>query len=391
MVPHAGGKIHNFYIKELNKHSDLNIKLLSFCHISEKDKLDLDKYKIDNDITVRGEHPVKEIFFKIINQETKFNPINRYAGFVYNSEVISIYYKLLKLKKESYNPHVVILEWTQMVLLLPIVKKFFHEAKIISNEVDVASLGFERRYLKSAYAIQKFLKKIKWDKMMSLETKALETSDLVVLNNPKDEKIVKDMGIQTDTFVQCPYFQSMTYNIYYGNSHDILFYGAMRRQENWKSAVWFIENVMPGLADTDVRFVVIGNNPPKELLKFKSDKVLILGFVEDVSIYFQNALCLVAPLVLGAGIKIKIIEGLSAGIPILTNEIGIEGIPAIDGKDYLHCESPQDYIICIKKLINNEIDKMLISENSKKLIKHNYDYNICANELYYKIIELFRK
>ena len=284
-----------------------------------------------------------------------------------------------------------ILEWTQMVLLLPIVKKFFHEAKIISNEVDVASLGFERRYLKSAYAIQKFLKKIKWDKMMSLETKALETSDLVVLNNPKDEKIVKDMGIQTDTFVQCPYFQSMTYNIYYGNSHDILFYGAMRRQENWKSAVWFIENVMPGLADTDVRFVVIGNNPPKELLKFKSDKVLILGFVEDVSIYFQNALCLVAPLVLGAGIKIKIIEGLSAGIPILTNEIGIEGIPAIDGKDYLHCESPQDYIICIKKLINNEIDKMLISENSKKLIKHNYDYNICANELYYKIIELFRK
>ena len=54
-------------------------------------------------------------------------------------------------------------------------------------------------------------------------------------------------------------------------NHDILFWGAMYRAENYDAAIWFIDNVMPLLEDTDIRFIVAGNRPP-EILKSRKNR-----------------------------------------------------------------------------------------------------------------------
>jgi len=140
----------------------------------------------------------------------------------------------------------------------------------------------------------------------------------------------------------------------------------MGRTENSLSAIWFINNVMPLLKNTNCRFVVIGSNPPKELLQYKSDRIHITGFVEAIDPFFKKSLCLVAPLVLGAGIKVKVLEGLSAGIPVLTNSIGIEGIPAKKNTDYFFCQTPNDYAEVIRRLVNN--NKTNVGTYAKTLI-----------------------
>ena len=127
-----------------------------------------------------------------------------------------------------------------------------------------------------------------------------------------------------------PYYSNMSGCARKSNNRDILFFGAMSRPENYLSAIWFIENVMPLLNDLDVRFVIVGSKPPEELKRFKSDRIVITGFVNDTLPYFESSMCLVAPLVLGAGIKVKILEAMSSGIPVLTNDIGIEGIEIED-------------------------------------------------------------
>ena len=142
----------------------------------------------------------------------------------------------------------------------------------------------------------------------------------------------------------------------------MLFYGAMARPENYKSAIWFIENVMPLLSDLDVRFVIVGARPDKSLLTYASDKVEITGFMDKVDPYFERCLCLVAPLVLGAGVKVKILEAMSSGIPVVTNHIGIEGIYAENGKHYIHCEAPEEYAECIHKLVNDIKKQHLLGE-----------------------------
>ena len=100
----------------------------------------------------------------------------------------------------------------------------------------------------------------------------------------------------------------------------------------------------------------------------------ITGFVENVEPYFETALCSLVPLLLGAGIKVKVLESMSAGVPVLTNNIGIEGIPAKDGLEYLHCETADDYISAITKLAGDEKLRNLLSENGRKFIKETFDY-----------------
>ena len=170
-----------------------------------------------------------------------------------------------------------------------------------------------------------------------------------------------------------PYYDKFPTIVRKSNNRDIIFYGAMNRIENSTSAIWFIKNVMPLLKDYNIRFIVIGNKPPKELLSMQNECILVTGFVDDPSEYFESAMCLVAPLLLGAGVKVKIIEALSSGVPVLTNEIGIEGIDATDTKEYFMCRTPSEYANKIVEIITGKVNVQEISKNAHELIEKQYD------------------
>ena len=132
--------------------------------------------------------------------------------------------------------------------------------------------------------------------------------------------------------------------------------------------------------DLNIRFIVLGSKPSDELKNIKSDKVIITGFVDNIEPYFESAMCLVAPLVLGAGIKVKILESLSSGIPVLTNDIGIEGIQAVHEREYFHCTEPSEYEKYIRALYNKEIDEEKLEENSRQFMKKNFDIKKSLND-----------
>ena len=65
---------------------------------------------------------------------------------------------------------------------------------------------------------------------------------------------------------------------------------------------------------------------------------------------------------------------MSAALPVLTNEIGIEGIPAQDGVEYLHCETADDYIFAIQKLASDVDLQKQIGKNAQKFVQNAFDY-----------------
>lgn len=372
-VAHAGGKIHNFYLKKLHQQNRFDIKLVSFCAPREIPKLDLDQYGIDHELVYWRRSGFKRYFWGIIIHATEISPFNRYANFTNGFIEWGVITKLRKLKKTGYKPDVIILQWTQIVLLIEKVKKMYPEAKIVAIEEDVSFLSYQRKMKAATGLVNRYLWSKKYKKLKNIEIDSLKLADLVIINNYKDQKLLDSTATGINTWVWCPYFQSMLDVQHQKKNEDILFYGAMEREENWKSAIWFIENVFNHL-DKKYNFIVIGNRPNPALKKYESERIHILGFVEDIKPYFKKSLCLVAPLVLGAGVKIKILEGLSSGIPVLTNKIGIEGIPATDKKEYYFCETAKDYIDTIKKL-DNGVGSITMSEKAKKFIAENYDYN----------------
>ena len=378
-VRHAGGKIHNYYLKSLHKTGDYDIRLISFVKTDDEGKVDLDAYGIENDLIHyacgRGEKLVRAVMNRLAKPWMLFR-----NGLAMNAfEEYSVCRKIRKSKAQGYEPEVILLQWTQMVLLAPKLRKLFPQAKLVAIEEDVLFLSHRRRMEMPADLLHRQLNRIKYRQLKKQEIACLSMCDLAILNNPKDEQLVREEGVE-HTWYWTPYFQSMLEVKRQKANHDILFYGAMYREENWRSAVWFIENVFPRLADTDVRLCIIGHNPPEILQRYRSDRIVVEGYVEDLTQYFAGSMCLVAPLVLGAGVKIKVIEGLSAGIPVLTNTIGIEGIPAENGKEYFFCETPEEYETMIRALARDVYDFDEIEACAKGFVGRTYDMNRDAAE-----------
>lgn len=373
-VAHAGGQNFNYYLKKLNKEKQINLEIISFCDLNEYKQLNFDKYDIQGQIFC-AESEMAKFFTFLNNLEMRFNPLNKYANFldIYTSQRII---KELKKKRNSgYIPNLIILHWTQIALMINDVKKIFPNVRIFAFEEDVAFLGFKRKYDYVKSLLNKILYGYKYNRLKRKELAALSIADKVFTTSQKDKDILKNYIATKKIIPLNSYFNNnmLDFPRKYGGSKDILFFGAMNRHENFLSAIWFIDNVMP-LLKQDFHFVIIGKNPPQELYKRQNSNIHILGFVDNVQIYFEKALCLVAPLVLGAGIKIKIVEALSSGIPVITNEIGIEGIDIRAGEDFLFCSSAQDYVNSINLLASHSDIMNELEINGKKFIRERFNY-----------------
>ena len=209
--------------------------------------------------------------------------------------------------------------------------------------------------------------------MKKEELTALDNVDVIMPQSIKDKERLIDVGVDKNKiYVNIPFYKLMNDVARNDIKCQILFWGAMYRQENYEAALWFIDNVLPSL-NSDIKFIVAGNKPPKILEEKKSERVVVTGYVEDVSQYFSTSMCFVAPLKNGAGIKVKVLEALSSGIPVLTNDVGIEGIPAINGEHYFHCNDAKNYIKIIDDLYKHKINTKSLSEKQKDFIKKNFN------------------
>ena len=365
-IRHAGGKTFNYYIKNMSCCADCNIRVIAYAKKKEKEYFDSDKYSISCDVIFTSGSILlnaKRVVFDLLGAAFRWPGIE---GSYYKKKALMD--KLLQLKMNGYTPDIIQLEWTCMVLQIEDVKKIFPHAKYIASEHDVSFLGVLRKnqvnpikYPYDLYLSQK-----------EAELSALTHADVVMPQNIKDKNLLIENGISADKiFVLTPYYHDMTDIRRTPSTCDVIFWGAMYREENYTAALWFIDNVMP-LLDKNVHFKVIGNNPPAVLKSRESESIHITGFVKDETVFFEKSLCFVAPLVTGAGIKIKNIEALSSGIPVLTNEIGIEGIPANAGEHYFHCVTPADYAKAIDQLLKGVIDLAAMENAQRKLIQEEF-------------------
>ena len=375
----AGGQTFQYYFNGILEDNRFQIRLISLGDTNRKKELENEFAGIEKHFIYSDEDLVSKLK-KLTNIESIFNPWNKYAGLISNYCASVMINTAVKYKTEGFSPDIIILEWTNTVVLAKQFHNIFPDSKIVASEHDVTFVGYERK--KDYYkGLKHLLWKIKYKNEKKVELNSLKLCELILPHNADNKKILIKNGISENKIMSLvPYFNNMSDCKRRNNQRDILFFGAMARMENSLSALWFIDHVMPLLADLDIRFVVLGSNPTEALKARENSKIYVTGFVDSVEPYFEESMCLVAPLVLGAGIKVKVLEALSSGIPVLTNNIGIEGIPAINGMDYYHCTTPQEYANMIRKLYRNELDVTCLEGNAKKFIKEHFsiEQSLCA-------------
>jgi len=375
-VGHAGGKTHNYYLKKFHQSEEFDVKLITFATLDEVEKHDLGEYGIDYKIIVLsrkfGARVMRFFWRKVIS----LNIFDKKGAFVAPFYQKAIKQSLKQLKEKRYYPDIILLEWTQFVLLIDEIKKIYPSSYYVVSEHDVSFLTMDRG-LKFKRGIKKFLYKNHLKNEKKSELYSLKLSDLVVTQNVKDKDLLLKNGINSiKIYCIVPYYTHMFDIIPSYAPKNIIFFGAMNRGENYLSVIWFIENVFKKIIKMypESKLFVVGNKPPDKLINYSSDNIIVTGFVKNPQKYFEKSSCMVCPLVSGGGIKVKVLEGMSAGLPVITNDIGIEGIPARDRMEYLHAETPEEYIALIKKLFEEPKLARQIGEAGRVFVKMNFDF-----------------
>jgi polysaccharide biosynthesis protein PslH len=155
--------------------------------------------------------------------------------------------------------------------------------------------------------------------------------DRVIVLNDKDAALIPRHAARMSVVV--PYAEKPRIDSSKGADglpeRYVVYFGAMSRPENYLAALSFIRRCWPELHREfpDLWFYVVGSRPHRRLQDFNGrDNIVITGFVEDPYFYMANALLTVAPITLGAGIKVKVLESLMVGSPVVAFPAGAEGI-----------------------------------------------------------------
>ena len=391
LVPHAGGQTLNFYIKKFAENPSNKVRLTAYCTREELGKVDCRKYNIEF-FPILKPQGVRKYVIDFLNINSKINTLHKYANIMTYTTAKLLKNELRSMKNNGYYPDIIIMEWTQISIQVDNVKRIFPKAKLVASEHDVTYQGKYRYFEIEKRKIIKKYKHLQANNMKRREINAFSKCHLVVTHNVKDKKILISDGIEDEKIhTIVPYFHRSSL-LRDRKNNDIIFYGSMNRYENEQAVVWFIEQVMPKIHNNEVRFVIVGNKPSDRLRRLSENnkkRIILTGYVDSIDPFFSEAMCFVCPLFLGAGIKVKVLEALYSGIPVITNEVGIEGIPAVNGRDYIKAESADEYVDAIDGLISGRITEDELC--GKMFIENYFSYEISFNEYQKKLMEITLK
>jgi glycosyltransferase involved in cell wall biosynthesis len=168
-------------------------------------------------------------------------------------------------------------------------------------------------------------------------------------------------------------------------ANHILHLGTMYWPPNIDGVTWFLREVFPHIRRhrPAAVFDVVGSRPPSDLQELgRADSgINVTGYVDDVTPYLQRAGAFVVPLRAGGGMRVKILNALAEGIPIVSTKLGCEGIDVADGRDILIADSPGDFAAAVLRLLDDPGLGQRLSRSGRQLAETKYDYRRACTPL----------
>lgn len=165
---------------------------------------------------------------------------------------------------------------------------------------------------------------------------------------------------------------------------DLVFAGSMDYHANVDAAIWFVREIWPALrgAAPGLSFTVVGRNPGPEVRALASTDVRITGTVDDVRPFYARALAVVVPLRVGSGTRLKILEAMAAGVPVISTRLGAEGLDADDGTNILLADTPQEFAAGVRLLLSSPETGRALARAGGEMVRRSYDWGIQAARLW---------
>jgi O-antigen biosynthesis protein len=259
------------------------------------------------------------------------------------------------------------------------VRKYCSQAKIIFDTVDLQFIREERRArIENDKSILDEAGRLK-----VMEFRLMEMSDVTLVVSPVEKDIInkENPGIKVEIISNILDVKETITPFF--SRKDLMFIGGFAHPPNVDAVKWFVKDIFPRIKEKipGIKFFVVGSDPTEEIKALASDDIIIAGYVNDATPYFEKCKVFVAPLRYGAGVKGKINQSMSYGLPVVTTSIGAEGIGLKDGDNALIADDPIRISEKIIQLYQNEQMWNELSANSIINVRLYFSYELAKERI----------
>lgn len=224
---------------------------------------------------------------------------------------------------------------------------------------------------------------VEWRLLKRFEGRACRTSDLTLAVSGIDAHeleraagrefnvAIAPIGVETHDIEQAPVAQ---------DRRRILSVATMHYPPNTDALRWFRDRVWPLLStkEQSAGLDIVGSRPPTDLIEWAETDphVQVPGYVDNLAPYYREAGIFIVPLHAGSGMRVKILEAMARGLPIVSTTIGVEGLPVRDGEHVLVADDPEAFSRHVAKLLASPERRRQLGVAAREFSRQ-YDWRRC--------------
>ena len=284
------------------------------------------------------------------------------------------------LDEEQFD--VVHVESVFMTPYLPVVREH-SQAKVILRAHNVEHMIWRRVAQSERNPLKRWYLKHLSLTLAAYEREHLNDYDGVVSITANDAQLMREMGCRKP-MVSIPFGVSPETEMQVEEEPNSLFHiGSMDWMPNLEGVRWFLDQVWPSVHRRmpQLTLYLAGRKMPNDLMRLEMEGVRVLGEVPDAMYFIASKQINVVPLLSGSGIRVKIIEAMSAGKVVVTTSIGAAGIGCTDGKDVLIADTPQQFVEQLERCVTNPEFCRQLGANALRLIAQQYGVEQLTQQL----------
>jgi len=262
-------------------------------------------------------------------------------------------------------------------------------ARTIVTAHNVESLIWERLYQTEPHPLKRWFIGHQFKKYGRYERLVLQRANRVITVSQDDASLLRerfgvpnaavvDNGVDVKHFAPCVAARRP-------DPKQILFLGSLDWRPNLDAIDVLLERVMPKVfeEEPDAHLAIVGRNPPPALTRRlrRESKVKLHADVEDVRPYLTRSAVMAVPLRIGGGSRLKILEAIASGLPVVSTRIGCEGLIFEAGRDLSVVESEDQMAAALVETIRNPTRAEEMVRHGRMVIDAHYDWSRLADRL----------
>lgn len=261
-------------------------------------------------------------------------------------------------------------------------------ARVVLMAHNVESLIWRRLHEAEPHPLRRWYISKQWRKFERYERRICAAATRVVTVSPEDAAIVRgEFGVDhvdvVDNGIDRAHFEAMPGE--HREPRRILFLGSFDWRPNLDAVGLLLDRIFPLVRDAEpaAQLILVGRNPPESLVRRAqgSPGVELHPNVPDVRPFLASAGVMAVPLRIGGGSRLKILEAMAAGLPVVSTHIGAEGLGLEPGCHFIAADPPEDHAAALLDAIRQPGPAQERARRARQLVLASYDWDALAEGL----------